>query len=1566
MADPIWCPTRGYFTIGEGGGGAPAGGKEEATPPAEEAEKATSPAAAPAAPKTPAVQAAQKAPPKPAVARAAAKPKGDAKPAAPKKPAAPDPERESITTIPGLLEGSAFSGVKERFYDAADSETTLYRVPTLNVVFALSSAALLFWTCLVLWQDYDREWKHIRKDWNRELVEEYRQGLWEVSAARFPELAALELRLTEMMRSFKAPVPSLTAVPGDVVQDGETILDHQRFRAQAMRIDELIAVVYDQLGDDSEFVKRREELSEAENFHDTADRKLRFRRGDLQEKKSDDRDAKGNALEDLSGGKRTDAFTAISREYAKWYPEIDALVRKEETTKVAAEEALGAYEAHVKLRTSAGGTDLLDVEKQLATLRLAVQGEEKKIAEVEDSLRNALRDGLLIEAFNPVLTIEKVVLTDLTEDLNFLHQRRVDRCKTCHINIDSPDPSLADHHSDRWGSVYASHPRPDLYLDGTSPHPYESFGCTSCHYGDGWMTDFRLAAHTPSDEHEALVWESKYDWEELHHNDFPMHAMQHTTSSCRKCHDRQDVVDGGGALNLGLEIVRTYGCFGCHRIDGFEVLLGDAATPDDIWKRNKVGPSLRYIKDKASPDFLYRWIKNPWHFRPSSRMPRFFDLANNSGKMLVQRSTRARPVEELDLSERGKVEALALATYVHETSDSRADKFRHPGIEGDPVRGRELVQKLACVGCHSIKTERVKGGGASPLPTPAAVAAVQDGLERAAALAETATGAEKPDAVALAANYREVGESLVAMRKWFKKLTIDRTVEDLVHAVRAPLVRAAKLEERLEIDESALDEARQLSDALFDRSVHSTFAPDLSAIGSKFALLGDRRQAEAWLHDWITNPAGHDPESVMPRLRLEAGSDPEGPAKVADIVAYLLTLRDEEFERAETLSEETLTEEQTKILQDVVFTNLRARHLATKAKDLLDGMSVGQRLVYAGYRLVQRYGCFGCHNGIRKDDPDPAAARAPGTNGEGPVKYFDAAQPIGTELNGWGNKPANRLDFGPWGHQVDGHEAIPHRRTDWLTAKLQSTRRFDVYPEKGSEDTVKDKHHYVLPEDPSEAKIIAKTPEELLKMPLFPFHDNPEMVDAAMTFITSLVNDKIPLSKKRRFDPRDDLIERGSRVIRKYNCAGCHRIGVDSVTLSLDELPTFLSRDDEDTRRTELEKETWLGADFTIRRPKAAGEVAELELPAGTLLNRIVLDPTIEPRSELAESEEESGVELAKRHFDPRPHFIQQVVRCLKRDVDEALVDTGILGFVRQMTGDGADESPLKAFLERVRKAAYEDTKGHVWRLSLKFYDPDYSGPYSRESRAWLKTPLSGVRQWKELAKAYFGGPLKRVPPEQQRLAVRGLGEGRIRYYFDPEVSADARTNAPPPLVRQGERVHGDWLFRFLLDVQPLRLQLEVRMPSFKLTHEEARAIVAWFRAVSEVPQTSEYFDAADTYRPDEARAGQKLFHEAFQCLNCHPTSTTLPTVEKVSWGPDLSLAARRLRPPWLRDWLVQPFDFMPGTKMSAFFGQRDYYYGRADSHIEPGAEEQIRQLIQFMVHMEKVPAVQPDGSGGN
>jgi hypothetical protein len=246
---------------------------------------------------------------------------------------------------------------------------------------------------------------------------------------------------------------------------------------------------------------------------------------------------------------------------------------------------------------------------------------------------------------------------------------------------------------------YTSHPRLDLFVGSLSPHKAASFGCTTCHEGQGSATSFQWASHTPDNSNARKEWVNDHHWFENPHWIYPMYAKRFSESACLKCHHEVLELEPSERfpdapapkVTHGYHLILKYGCFGCHEINGHDgpslepnffaaaqQLKGSAdfskleseqqgwvgeliehperdsvrrrlyevlVTPRDADKafspatlkiaavlkdvetpgtQRKPGPSLRFAASKMDADFLYDWIADPTHFRPSTRMPKFF------------------------------------------------------------------------------------------------------------------------------------------------------------------------------------------------------------------------------------------------------------------------------------------------------------------------------------------------------------------------------------------------------------------------------------------------------------------------------------------------------------------------------------------------------------------------------------------------------------------------------------------------------------------------------------------------------------------------------------------------------------------------------------------------------------------------------------------------------------------------------------------------------------------------------------------------------------------------------
>lgn len=146
----------------------------------------------------------------------------------------------------------------------------------------------------------------------------------------------------------------------------------------------------------------------------------------------------------------------------------------------------------------------------------------------------------------------------------------------------------------------------------------------------------------------------------------------------------------------------------------------------------------------------------------------------------------------------------------------------------------------------------------------------------------------------------------------------------------------------------------------------------------------------------------------------------------------------------------------------------------------------------------------------------------------------------------------------------------------------------------------------------------------------------------------------------------------------------------------------------------------------------------------------------------------------------------------------------------------------------------------------------------------------------------------------------------------------DNQSSAPPIITGEGAKVQPPWLFAFLKEPSPLRPWLEIRMPTFHFSDEDAGTLVKYFASAS---RKSFPYLTVDVPRPppEKAREAMALFG-ALQCTKCHVVGKLAPKQDPRSAAPDFLLARKRLRPDWIPLWLREPNALMEGTRMPSFW----------------------------------------------
>jgi cytochrome c2 len=784
-----------------------------------------------------------------------------------------------------------------------------YDIPKLNRIFAWSSLALLASIVGLVWYDYKRPWKDYQRDFMQRDFEKTEKDM----AASIPDDKKAELDKLEKQ-----------------LADAKTELE-QRERDPQYAADQ----------------ERAKELAARQYILDSRARQIKSVI-----------DSRRFYFEQTQKDQGPEAAAPLAKELHDLAQERNGKLDELKVTTAdlkAANDKLGEWtkkqdDTQAKINEITKTRDLL----------------AKKAKNLEPDWVNKTRNAVILDMLQPTVKPRQIVTTKIQDDWVFEKANKVDRCTSCHLAIDK----------DGWADApqpFRSHPNLPLYLSSKSPHKLDDVGCTVCHQGRGWAMDFERATHTPDDEKQKEEWTEKYGWFHDHWWDEHMFPKTFSESGCYVCHQEQlqignfprrapdgtmpeSAAPAAEQFDQGLKLVYDYGCFACHKI---APLTDPAGTDQGLKDFIRRGPDMHHIAAKLDEKFINKWLQNPKHFRPTTRMPRIFGLENH---------------DTPELRAREQVEINSVAYFLEAKSQPFPDPNdpntaewalpKKPSGPGDAERGKSLFASIGCVACHSM-----------------------NGIE-------PASGKEQ----------------------W-----------------------------------------------------KATFAPDLSAVGSKTSY--------EWIYSWVMEPRHYHPDTRMPSLRL---TEEEG----RDVASFVAAQRNEAFEKEEPIGYDP------KVLDSVSREYLLTTLTVEQADKRVASMSTEEKKMLVGEKIVNRYGCHGCHS----------------------IPGYETAMQIGTELTEEGSKDVERLDFGLLKEEPPKLEPTNYA---WFQQKLLHPRSFD----RGRD----------------------RSPEDLLKMPQFDF--TPEQAKAITTVILSLrKTGTIPYTSQKHLTAHEKAIEKGHRILLKHNCQGCHNI----------------------------------------------------------------------------------------------------------------------------------------------------------------------------------------------------------------------------------------------------------------------------------------------------------------------------------------------------------------------------------------------------------------------------------------
>jgi cytochrome c551/c552 len=694
---------------------------------------------------------------------------------------------------------------------------------------------------------------------------------------------------------------------------------------------------------------------------------------------------------------------------------------------------------------------------------------------------------------------------------------------------------------------FTSHPRLDLYVGSMSPHKKLEMGCTICHDGQGSGTEFKWASHTPNSPEIAEEWASKYGWFDNHHWIFPMTPERFIESNCLKCHN--EVVElepserfpepPAPKLVKGFDLIREYGCYGCHEIGGYD-------GPD-----KRIGPDIR-----AEPNY------------------------HEVAQQLLQDAN-------LTDEERGWATTLVSSP---QDQTIRQQLYRSIQRDAEVESGGNSEESARLAQTTHLLADLLKD-----IDTPGRYRKVGPSLRHVASKVDydwLYSWIRKPSdfrPTTKMPQFFGLHEHLEKHRKEFPGPKGAKQFTDLEYTQRFEAIEVRALADYLmnhSQEFNYLEPAQGITEApssehgkwLFESrgclachshqdfpGITSTQGPDLSRVAAKFNTEKGRR----WLYSWIKQPNHYSARTVMPDLFLDPIVETDAMGKptgqvldpIADIMAYLLSvptdwqptdvpqgqLTQSEFEALVDLAAVWLSADyKSQSRVDTYVTQGIPQSQADRVKEderPLVGMTPQNRkerlMEYVARRSLSRYGCFGCHD----------------------IAGYEAAKPIGTSLADWGRKDPSTLAFeninqflsthglsGTEEHAHDaekggsGHGLDPsdydsdtgyfvnalnsHSRNGFIWQKLRMPRGFDY------------------------EKNVNKRYDERLRMPLFPF--NAEEREAVITFVLGLTNEAPAEQYIYKPDARQEAIVQGRLVLEKYNCAGCHILDMERWDVAFD------------------------------------------------------------------------------------------------------------------------------------------------------------------------------------------------------------------------------------------------------------------------------------------------------------------------------------------------------------------------------------------------------------------------------
>jgi len=1037
---------------------------------------------------------------------------------------------------------------------------------------------------------------------------------------------------------------------------------------------------------------------------------------------------------------------------------------------------------------------------------------------------------------------------------------------------------------------YSTHPRLDLFVGSTSPHPMQTFGCTVCHQGQGSATSFKWSSHSPNTPKQGHEWHDEHGWFNNHHWIYPMLPQRFEESSCLKCHHQ--VVDLEPSVRFpeppapklveGYHLIRQYGCYGCHEINGW-------SGPD-----KRIGPDMRLAPN-------YHEVAEA--------------LSSDAG-LASFGSTASRWVEDVRSSPDGRQSRERLRDMIERDAAQGADAklssrshqlavlLKDPETPGTlPKVGPSLRHVASKVGFDWLYAWLRNPQDFRPSTKMPRFFGLWEHLE-GKGLEESMR--YEPLEIRSMISYLQRSSQPFEYVKPYAGIT---ALPDIERGKKVFQVRGCL----------ACHQHADFPEAT------STHGPNLSRIGAKVA---SNEHGAAWLYSWLREPARYHPRTLMPNVLLEPVTLPDGKVSdpASDATAYLLRST-EDWKATEVPAAGSLTTEERKALDELALMYLKDRFPAARAEQVLAnglgadqakiqgdeqmllGMSSADRdatlLHYVGKKTLAKLACASCHD----------------------IPGFEDAKAAGAALADWGRKDSSKIAFEQVSHFVmhqlaekhghghgskDGHHGMDHGHgmahepaggghadpsaahavvqdaplapdLAYATSEASHVSPESVDPSTGFflEKLLAHEREGFLwqklraPRSYDYKKAENKSYNERYRMPKFPFND--EQREAVMTFVLGLVAEPPAPQFVYQPTPREEARIAGLKVAEQYNCGGCHTLQMDRWDIrykpgSLGEASTVADYPFLSPHFTDQDVAKSLTTDRQGRR-------------RATLQGMPVLDP-VTGKPQMVD---EDGIPIEEGDTEASPH--QPVM--LWHDV---LVD----GEPR-LVGSQNVSVPVDAIKAGQQYAAHG---GDLARLlfPVVIADEKLINPNVKPDDAW---------GW--------------LPPPL-------VGEGRkVQSGWLHKFLLNPHTIRPSAVLRMPK-------FNFHSS------------EAAALVNYFAAVDDAEYPYVYDPRLDESSLAAVEQVHPGHLDGAMKIITNNNYCVKCHLVGSYAPPGNPKALAPQLERVHERLRPDYVHNWIANPKRYLPYTGMPVNIPfdkpvSQDLYAGTSD--------QQVNALTDLLMHYD-------------